>query len=67
MKHVWVALQYSVIDVELNGETGKLDWSVSEASDELAKEESVVGCWMCEVPLDHDTYNTECPGEAPAD
>jgi hypothetical protein len=62
MKHVWVAIQYAVVDVVENPETGNLDWSVTEAADELGKDEAAVGCWICEEELNHATYNTECPG-----
>ena len=63
MKHVWVAIQYAVIDVKENPETGNIDWEISEAADQLAKEDSAAGCWICEVDLNHDTINTECAGE----
>ena len=63
MKHVWVALQYVMVDIEPNPDNpDELRWSVTEAADELARDEAVVGCWVCEEMLTPHTYNTECPG-----
>lgn len=65
MKHVWVAIQFVPVDVSLNKDTGKLDWHITVEADNIAKEDAALGCWICEVQLDHSTYNTECAGEAP--
>ena len=56
--HMWVALTMTPIEVEEDGDT--LHTFTTELGDEIAREESKVGCWLCFVPLTATTYRSEC-------
>lgn len=57
--HMWVAIQYTPIEVELQPD-GSIHTFTSELADEIARDDSKIGCWNCGAPLNTDTYDTEC-------
>lgn len=60
--HQWVALIMVPIEVEVK-EDDVLDIMVTEAADEISKEDAKIICWHCEVPMTTETYYTECAEE----
>lgn len=62
MKHVWVAMSYTPIEVELL-EDGTLHTFTTELGDEVAREQSLLGCFHCIIPLATETFDTECLGK----
>jgi hypothetical protein len=60
---MWVALSYVPIEVEIEDD-GSLRTYTTELSDEIAKEESLLGCWHCFEPLTIDNVHDECPGKS---
>ena len=60
-KHMWVAISYSPL-VVTRDEEGNLHTHTTELGDELARENSAVGCWICEEPLTAENVDEECPG-----
>ena len=64
--HLWVALQYTPIVVELDPD-GTLHTSTEPVADEVAREDSVLGCLFCDTPLTTETFGTECAGKNDVD
>lgn len=56
---MWVALSYTPITVEVQ-ENGSLHTFTTELGDQIAREESILGCWNCLTPLSAESYDTEC-------
>ena len=71
MQHMWVALSYVPIDItEILGDGDELislHTFTTEMADEIAREESLLGCWHCLTPLNIDTYRSECQGKSSLD
>lgn len=59
--HLWVAIQYTPIIIEVEPD-GSLHTSTEPVADEVAREDSVLGCMLCNEALSLDTYYTECSG-----
>lgn len=57
--HTWVAMSYTPITVELAYD-GSLTTYTNEAADEIARDESLLGCWFCHTPLTVENFGTEC-------
>lgn len=69
--HMWVALSYVPIEVTklVNDadEVVGLTTFTTELADEIAREESLLGCWHCLTPLTTETYDTPCSGKSSLD
>jgi len=61
-EHMWVAIQYTPIEID-EAEDGTLHTFTREGADELAREESAIGCYICGTPLNTNTYKGECAGQ----
>lgn len=61
LKHIWVEMQYMIIDPVLRSD-GVIDIFTTEAQLEAGVEQAKQGCWACHIPLSADTIDTGCPG-----
>lgn len=57
--HMWVAITYTPIEIELQPD-GSLHTFTSEMADEVAREDSKLGCWHCMEPLTTESFESEC-------
>lgn len=57
--HVWVAIQYTILSIEKEPD-GTLTVSATNESIQVATDEAVYGCWLCNTILSPDTFETEC-------
>ena len=60
--HLWVEIQYMLVDVEINPEDGSMSVFASPEGQEAAEEGRTYCCWVCSTPANSDTVGTECPG-----
>lgn len=67
-EHMWVAMSYQPIEVELDQEDGEtvLHTFTRDEAEEAAREEAMLMCFHCLVPLTTDSFGTDCSGEPPA-
>jgi hypothetical protein len=64
---MWVAIQYTPIEIEpvfKDGDIVSLHTYTRELSDEIARDDSRLGCWNCGDPLTVESYGSECLAEA---
>lgn len=59
--HMWVAMQYTPIEV--SEQNNELVVTVTDLAEEIAREESLLGCWNCHEPLSVESYESECLAE----
>lgn len=59
--HAWVAVQYMPVQVEPDGEN--LQVTIAEDAEQMAKDDEVLCCWFCDIPLTTETYNTTCAAQ----
>jgi hypothetical protein len=59
--HLWVALSYQPITVELQ-EDGTLHTFTHPEAEEVAREDSFLCCYFCERELTVDSFGSECEG-----
>lgn len=57
--HMWVAISYTPIEVQVDTD-GTLHTFTTEMGEELARDDAKLGCWHCMIPLNTETYGTEC-------
>lgn len=57
--HIWVEMKYTPIKAHVNDQ-GRVETHADEISREVAESEKVMGCWVCDLPLNEDTINSEC-------
>lgn len=66
--HMWVAIQYTPITVDVvrnhAGDVVALHTYTTEMGDELARDDSRLGCWNCGDPLTIESVESECTAEA---
>jgi len=62
-EHLWVKLTLTPIQVEPQ-ENGSLHTFVGQTAEEVAEEDSKLGCAFCGMPLTTSSYDTECVLEA---
>lgn len=62
-EHAWTEMKFTPVTVTLEG--GELVVHTSEVSAEVAEEEKRIGCWLCDLPCNKETLNTECFPVAP--
>lgn len=62
MKHMWVAMQYTPIEVEVQTD-GSLHTFTGELADEIAREDSILVCFHCGETLTTQNHEEECPGK----
>lgn len=60
-EHMWVMVQYAPVEVEVL-EDGSVDVHTTDMADILAREDSAIGCWICEEQLTSANVHSECPG-----
>jgi hypothetical protein len=58
-------MTYQPIIVEAEGEN--LHTYTTEVQEEASREDAVLGCWICDIPLTLDSFNTECAGSKKVD
>lgn len=61
-KHAWVELQYMPVEAEIDEDTGDVTITSSQEAVQVAQEEAIHGCFICNQPLTTETAGTECPG-----
>lgn len=60
--HVWVALTYQPITVELADDGESLNTYTHPEAEEAAREDAALGCMLCKTPLTTKTFHEVCPG-----
>ena len=64
-KHIWVNFTYTPVEVE-EQEGGILHTFTSELSEEVARDDGQLICYMCGTALTLTSFNTPCePEETP--
>ena len=61
--HLWVKLTMTTIEVEPQA-NGSLHTFVGQTAEEVAEEDSELGCAFCGMPLTTSSYDTKCMLEA---
>lgn len=62
MKHTWVMLQYTPLEIT-KAYDGTLLVEATEAASELSIEQSLMGCWFCHTALTAENVDDVCPIE----
>lgn len=61
-KHMWVSLQYTPVEIEVQ-EDGSLRIFTGDIADEIARDESLLVCFICGEHLSTDNHDSECTGD----
>lgn len=64
--HAWVQLKYTPIIATVN-EVGQLSVATDMSAERTANDEALLACWLCDIPLNLETINTECCGDVKRD